>query len=92
MSQAGNQRDPADTDSQMNTGIPNEHLSPQQRAGEIAYMLQQAHQECLADIERVEDDHAQELFGRVAALLNQAIDALYSYQDGHEDAAQRLKS
>jgi hypothetical protein len=64
------------------TGQPNEHISPQQRAGEIAYYLQQAQAECRADIARVEDDRAQELFGRVAGMLDSAIQSLYDFQGG----------
>jgi hypothetical protein len=40
------------------TGTPNEHISPQQHAGEIAYYLQQAQADCRSDRDRVEDDRA----------------------------------
>ena len=68
------------------SGYPNEHINPQQRAGEIAYMLQQARGECLADVDRVEDAHARELFAKIAGYLEVAIQALYSYQGGDEQA------
>ena len=92
MSQAGNSEMAANADPNMNVGMPNEHISPQQRAGEIAYMLQQAQMECRADIERVEDSQAQELFGRVAGALDHLLEALFSYQDGREDAAEHIRN
>ena len=72
------------------TGYPNEHIDPQQRAGEVAYLLQQARGECLADVDRVEDARARELFGKVAGYLEVAIQALYSYQGGNEHAERIL--
>lgn len=65
---------------------PNEHINAQQRAGKIAYLLQQARGECLADVDKVEDTRARELFGKVAGYLEVAIQALYSYQGGDEQA------
>lgn len=70
-------------------GRPNEHLSPEQRAGEIAYYLQEARQECRSDIDRVEDEHAQQLFGQIVEILDGAIDALYRFQGGDRDAQVR---
>lgn len=67
-------------------GRSNEHISAQQRAGEIAYILQKARGECLADLDKVEDEHARELFGKVAGYLEVAVQALYSYQGGDERA------
>lgn len=67
-------------------GRPNEHISAQQRAGEIAYILQKARGECLADLDKVEDERARELFGKVAGYLEVAIQALYTYQGGDEQA------
>ncbi|HEV2457753.1 MAG TPA: hypothetical protein VGS80_05260 [Ktedonobacterales bacterium] len=72
-----------------NAGRANEHLSPQQRASEIVYYLQQAQAECRADIDKVEDAAAQELFGKIAGYLDAAIQALYSFQD-RENAASDL--
>lgn len=72
------------------TGYPNEHINAQQRAGEIAYLLQQARGECLADVDKVEDTRARELFGKVAGYLEVAIQALYSYQGGNEQAQRIL--
>ena len=69
-------------------GQSNEHVSSQQRAGEIAYLLQQAQAECSADIEKVEDGPAKELFGRIAGYLDVAIQALYSYQGGQPVAGE----
>ncbi|MFI5273149.1 MAG: hypothetical protein ACHQ4H_08980 [Ktedonobacterales bacterium] len=69
---------------------PNEHISAQQRAGEIAYLLQQARGESLADLDKVEDSHARELFGKIAGYLDVAIQALYSYQGGDEQAQRTI--
>lgn len=70
-------------------GIPNEHLSPEQRAGEIAYYLQEARQECRSDIDRVEDEQARRLFGQLVEILGRAIEALYCFQGGDRDAQMR---
>jgi hypothetical protein len=69
-----------------NAGRPNGHISAQQRAGEIAYILQKARGECMADLDKVEDEHARELFGKVAGYLEVAVKALYSYQGGDEQS------
>lgn len=69
-----------------NAGRANEHISPQQRASEIVYYLQQAQAECRADVDKVEDPRAQELFGKIAGYLDAAIQALYSFQDQKNDA------
>jgi len=69
---------------QPGTGWSNQHLSAQQRAGEIASVLQQARGECLDDLDKVQDEHARELFGRIAGYLEVAIEALYSYQGGDQ--------
>ena len=64
------------------TGAPNQHITPQQRAGELIYYLQQAQQECRADAERVEDTQAQRLFRQIADALEQPLQALYHFEDG----------
>lgn len=63
-------------------GAPHEHITPQQRAGELVFYLQQAQQECRADASRVEDKNASRLFNEIADLLDQPLQALYRYQDG----------
>jgi len=67
-------------------GAPNEHISPQQRAGELIYYLQQAQQECRADANRVEDRNASRLFEEIAGILDQPLQALYRFQSGDESA------
>lgn len=70
-------------------GRPNEHLSPEQRAGEIAFYLQEARQECRSDIDRVEDEQAKRLFGQIVEILDGAIGALYGFQGGDRNAQVR---
>lgn len=67
-------------------GMPNQHIGPEQRAGEIAYYLQMAQQECRADANRVEDTSAQQLFEQIAGLLDEPIKALFDFQAGNEQA------
>jgi hypothetical protein len=55
------------------------------QAGESQY-VQQAQAEARADIKRVEDDRAQELFGRVAAVLDGVLQSLYDFQGGGKGA------
>lgn len=68
------------------TGFPNQHMSPQQRAGELTYYLQQAQQEARADISRTEDENAKMLFGEIADLLTRGIQALEQFQGGNDQA------
>lgn len=68
------------------TGFPNQHMSAQQRAGELTYYLQQAQQEARADISRIEDENAKQLFGEIAELLARGIRALEEFQGGDEQA------
>lgn len=68
------------------TGFPNQHMSPQQRAGELTYYLQQAQQEARADISRIEDENAQKLFGEIADLLARGIRTLEQFQGGDDQA------
>jgi hypothetical protein len=63
-------------------------MLPQQHAQRIAQMLQQAQQECRADIERVSDPKAQALFETVAEVLGGAMKALEDYQKRSEPAWQ----
>ena len=63
-------------------------MTPQQHAGRIAQMLQQAQQECRADIGRVSDPKAQALFETVAEVLGGAMKALEDYQKRSEPAWQ----
>jgi hypothetical protein len=68
------------------SGSPKEHISPQQRAGELIYYLQQAQQECRADAARVEDADAQRLFRQIADVLEAPLQALYRFESGDEQA------
>ena len=63
-------------------------MTPQQHAGRIAQMLQQAQQECRADIGRVSDPKAQALFETIAEVLGGAMKALEDYQNRSEPAWQ----
>jgi hypothetical protein len=67
-------------------------MLPQQHAQRIAQMLQQAQQECRADIGRVSDPKAQALFETVAEVLGGAMKALEDYQKGREPAWQPTAS
>jgi len=51
-------------------------------------MLQQAQQECRADIGRVSDPKAQALFETIAEVLGGAMKALEDYQNRSEPAWQ----
>ena len=63
-------------------------MLPQQHAQRIAQMLQQAQQECRADIGRISDPKAQALFETVAEVLGGAMKALEDYQKRSEPAWQ----
>ena len=67
-------------------------ITTQQHAGRIAQMLQQAQQECRADIGRVSDPKAQALFETVAEVLGGAMKALEDYQNRSEPAWQSSPS
>ena len=55
-------------------------------------MLQQAQQECRADIGRVSDPKAQALFETIAEVLGGAMKALEDYQNRSEPAWQSSPS
>lgn len=59
-------------------------MTPEQHAQRIASMLQQAQQECRADIGRVSDPKAQALFETVAEVLAGARKALEDYHNRSE--------
>ena len=61
-------------------------MTPQQHAARIASLLQQAQQECRADIERVNDPRARALFETTAEALGGLCKALGDYQQGKEAA------
>ena len=67
-------------------------MLPQQHAQRIARMLQQAQQECRADIGRISDPKAQALFETVAEVLGGAMKALEDYQKRSEPAWQPTAS
>ena len=67
-------------------------MLPQQHAQRIAQMLQQAQQECRADIGRISDPKAQALFETVAEVLGGAMKALEDYQKRSEPAWQPTAS
>ena len=67
-------------------------MTPQQHARRIAQMLQQAQQECRADIGRVSDPKAQALFETIAEVLGGAMKALEDYQNRSEPAWQSSPS
>lgn len=60
------------------------HMTPQQHAQHIDQLLQQAQQECRADIERIQDPKAQALFETVAEVIGGTRKALNDYQQGSE--------
>ncbi|GHO64624.1 hypothetical protein KSC_071280 [Ktedonobacter sp. SOSP1-52] len=60
------------------------HMTPQQHAQHIDQLLQQAQQECRADIERIQDPKAQALFETVAEVISGTRKALNDYQQGSE--------
>ncbi len=68
------------------------HMLPEQHAQRIAQMLQQAQQECRADIGRVSDPKAQALFETIAEVLGGAMKALEHYQKRSEPAWQPATS
>ena len=63
-------------------------MSAEQHAQRIAQMLEQAQQECRADIGRIEDPKAQALFETIAEVLGGAMKALTDYQDKNESVWQ----
>lgn len=63
-------------------------MTPQQHAQHIAQLLQQAQQECRADVERVGDPQAQALFETIAEVLGGVLKALEHYQNRSEQAWQ----
>ena len=67
-------------------------VTPQLQAQRIAQMLQQAQQECRADIGRVSDPKAQALFETIAEVLGGAMKALEDYQNRSEPAWQSSPS
>ncbi len=60
------------------------HLTPQQHAGRILQMLQDAYYECRMDAGRVHDAQAQALFSSVADTLSSAIQMLSDYYDQYQ--------
>ncbi len=64
------------------------NMTPAEHAQHIANMLQQAQQECRADIERIDDPKAQALFETVAEAIGGLMKALEHYQAGTEPAWQ----
>jgi beta-phosphoglucomutase-like phosphatase (HAD superfamily) len=63
-------------------------MTPWQHAQHITDMLQQAQQECRADVGRVSDPQAMALFETIAEVLGGAIKALEHYQNKGEQAWQ----
>ena len=63
-------------------------MTPREHAQRIANMLQEAQQECRADIERIDDPRAQALLETVAEALGGLMKALEHYQTGSERAWQ----
>src|SRR5437016_13394611 len=63
-------------------------MTPQLQAQRIAQMLEQAQQECRADIGRIDDPKAQALFETIAEVLGGAMKALTDYQDKNESVWQ----
>ena len=59
-----------------------EQMTPQQHAQRIAQMLQDAQQDCKADIQRVSDPEAQMLFELVDRIVAEAMTMLVDYQNG----------
>lgn len=59
-------------------------MTPQQHAGHIASVLQQAKQECRADLQRVSDPKAQALFETTAEVIDGLCKALSDYQQSNE--------
>ena len=59
-------------------------MTPAEHAQHIATILQQAQQECRADIGRIDDPKAQALFETVAEVVGGLMKALEHYQMGSE--------
>jgi hypothetical protein len=68
------------------TGMQNTeaNMRPTEHAQHIAQILQQAQQECRADIGRIDDPKAQALFETVAEVVGGLLKALEHYQAGSE--------
>ncbi len=64
------------------------NMTPAEHAQHIAKILQQAQQECRADIGRIDDPKAQALFETVAEVVGGLLKALEHYQAGSEPAWQ----
>ena len=64
------------------------NMTPAEHAQHIATMLQQAQQECRADIGRIDDPKAQALFETVAEVVGGLMKALEHYRTGSEPAWQ----
>jgi hypothetical protein len=69
-----------------------EQMTPQQHAQHIAQMLQDAQQECKADLQRVSDPNAQMLFQLVDRIVGEAVTALIDYRNGREVNFRPLQS
>jgi len=59
-------------------------MTPQQHAQHIAQVIQQAVQECQADLQRVSEPKAQVVFEGVVEILDRAIKVLNDYSSGKE--------
>jgi hypothetical protein len=59
-----------------------EQMTPQQHAQHIAQILQNARQECKADMQRVSDPEARMLFELIDRVVGEAVTALVDYQNG----------
>jgi hypothetical protein len=64
------------------------YMTPAEHAQHIANLLQQAQQECRADIGRIDDPKAQALFETAAEVMGGLLKALEHYQTGSEPAWQ----
>jgi hypothetical protein len=64
------------------------NMTPKEHAHHIANLLQQAQQECWADIGRINDPKAQALFETVAEAVGGLMTALEHYQTGSEQVWQ----
>ncbi len=62
------------------------NMTPGEHAQRIASMLQQAQQECRADIERIDDPKAQALFETIDEVLGGTMRALEHYRARNEPA------
>jgi hypothetical protein len=62
------------------TALSGEHPSRQERAAEVAAMIQQAQSACRAAGADLDDARGEQLFEKIAGYLDVAIQALQSYQ------------